>query len=288
MRQTKIPMLTSTIALLLNIGFNYLAIFVFDLGLLGVAWGTLIARIVEVIVQEIQIRYNKIPIRINLKNYFAFNLGIVKDFFHITIFVFLNEVLWTVGVMSHSIAYGIIRTNYQITIQIAMSIIMLFTVFGNSIALVTRVVIANTLGAGENDLSIRYSHKCMIVGGAASMIMGGLMILFSNYIVRIYNLEPDVARYVANMLRVAGGFLTIRTINFIAISGILQSGSEGKWCFKVEAGTMYLIGVPLAFISAYMGMPIYIIYLLISVEEIVKMIFVIRKIFSNSWANTIV
>lgn len=288
MQQTKIPMLSTTFTLLLNVGLNYLAIFVFDLGLEGVAWGTLLARGFELLFQEGLIRYYKVPIRTKFTHYFSFDQAFVKNFFKIAIFILLNEITWALGMTSHNVAYGIIGTHAQGAVQITMSMVMLFGVFGNSVAISTGIIISNTLGAKSNALAIRFAHKCIWFAVVFSLIMGLGLILFRHQVIGFYQLEPEVAGAVANTMVVAGLMMVVRTVNFVCIVGILRSGGDGKWCFKMETATVYLIGLPLVFLGAIIGLPIYFVFFMVNIEEIVKMFISLRRVLSNKWAKTIV
>ena len=288
MQQTKIPMIGTVVALSVNVIANYLSLFVFGWGLIGVAYGTLLSRVVELVLQEILIRAYKVPVRAKVRAYFSFDLAFVKNFFNIGIFILMNEIAWAVGMTSYNVAYGLIGTNAQGAIQIVNSIMMLFGVFGNSVAISTGIIISNTLGAKSNALAIRFSRKCITFALWVSVVMGALLIIFSNPLIGFYQLEPVVSRYARNTLIVGGVILAIRTVNFVSIVGILRSGGEGKWCFKIEMGTIYLIGVPLAFIGAWLGFPIYVVFMLVNIEELVKLIISLRRVFTDVWARTIV
>ena len=288
MQQTKIPMVGTLVALSVNVVCNYISIFVMGWGLVGVAYGTLVSRVIEIVLQEVLIRVYKIEVRTSLKGYFSFDRVFVKNFFNIAIFILLNEITWAIGMTSYNVAYGLIGTNAQGAIQITNSMMMLFGVFGNSVAISTGIIISNTLGAESNALAIRFSRKCIKFALWVSLLMGALLIIFSNEIMDFYHLEPLVHMYARNTLIIGGIVLSIRTINFVSIVGILRSGGDGAWCFKIETGTVYLIGIPLAFIGAWIGLPIYIVFLMVNVEEIVKMIISLRRVLSNIWAKTIV
>ena len=51
---------------------------------------------------------------------------------------------------------------------------------------------------------------------------------------------------------------------------------------------MWLVSIPLTFIAAFKGAPIYILVLLSYSEEIVKFIFGLPRTLSKKWANNIV
>lgn len=288
MRQTRIPMIITSIALILNAIFNYLAIFVFDLGLTGVAAGTTAARFIELVIQEFVIRFYKLPIKANFKEYLSFDLSFLRRFFGVSIFVIFNEMGWALGTSAYNVAYGLVGTEAQGAVQISMAMTHLFQVFGSSIAISTGIIISNTLGASQNELATRYARKCIIFGIGISMFMGALLVIFTNPIVAFYQVEPHVERYISNILIVAAVVMFVRTTNFTTIVGILRSGGDTKFGMYTDIGGVYLVGLPLAFLGAYLGLPIYLVFLMASGEEAAKFFFGVKRVYSNKWANTIV
>ncbi|MCL1995281.1 MAG: MATE family efflux transporter [Defluviitaleaceae bacterium] len=288
MRETKIPMVTTAIALGLNLVFNYFVIFVFEMGLAGVAASTLLVRIIELFVQEYFIRRYKVPIKAPIKNYFDFNVKFLKDFFKIGIFIVFNEITWAFGFSIYNIAYGIVGTEAQGSIQLSMAMVGLFQVFGNSLAISTSIIVSNTLGASKNKTATKYARWGLWFGIGTSVIMGGFLAIFAPAIASIYNLPPHVEIYITNILLIASFTMLFRIGNFIMIVGILRSGGDTKWCFYLEMITMYLVGLPLAFFGAIMGMSIYIVFLMAMCEEVVKFLVALRRVLSDKWANTIV
>ncbi|MCL2016466.1 MAG: MATE family efflux transporter [Defluviitaleaceae bacterium] len=288
MRQTKFPMVSTAIALLANVTMNYFAIFVFDFGLTGVAVGTVISRILEIIAQEFFIRHYKIAIIAPIKKYFDFDIAFLKNFLKIGAFIIFNEVTWAVGTSIYNIAYGIVGTDAQGSIQISWAMVNIFQVFGNSLAVSTGILVSNKLGEKKSELAEKYAHWSIIGGITICIIMGGLLIAFSPFLASFYNLEPQVENDVINLLRIAAATMLFRTSNFIMIVGILRSGGDTKWCFWLEIMTVYLVGVPLGFLGAFLGLPVYWVFSLVMLDEIVKSIFALRRVLSKIWVKTIV
>lgn len=287
-RQTRIPMITTSIALVLNVTLNYIVIFVLNKGLEGVAWTTLISRGVELLFQQYLIQKYKIPINTKFKNYFNFNKEFVRKFINIGGFIIINEVTWAIGNSAYNVAYGIIGTDAQGSMQMSMAMVNMFQVFGNAIAISTSIIVSNTLGSGKHELAVHYAKYCIYFSVFVAVLMGILLILFASPLATFYNLDTLAHTYVVNILFVAGITMVLRTLNFTIIVGILRSGGDTKWCFYLEIITVYLLGLPLAFFSALIGLPIYIVYLMISVEELVKLIISGKRMRTNNWANTIV
>jgi len=61
------------------------------------------------------------------------------------------------------------------------------------------------------------------------------------------------------------------------------------FCFLLDMSTVWVIGVPLAFIgAAALSLPIYWVVALVSLEEVSKTFFCGRRVMQNIWAKKLV
>ena len=70
------------------------------------------------------------------------------------------------------------------------------------------------------------------------------------------------------------------------IVGVFRSGGDSRFAFLLDAGSIWFVGVPLAFAGAFvLHLPVYWVYLLIASEEILKMVVCVFRFRSNKWIN---
>jgi Na+-driven multidrug efflux pump len=80
--------------------------------------------------------------------------------------------------------------------------------------------------------------------------------------------------------------LPIKAFNLHSIVGILRSGGDTRTSLFLELTSVWFVGVPLAlFGGLVLHMPIYYLYLLISLEEIYKMLLSLLRIRSERWIH---
>jgi len=73
------------------------------------------------------------------------------------------------------------------------------------------------------------------------------------------------------------------------ICGILRAGGDTKFCMFVDIITIWLIGVPLSFISVLvLKLPIHLVIAVVFSEEIIKFITVIKRYKSKKWLNNLI
>jgi len=289
-RQTKIPMFAAACSLVVKLALNYFFVFELDMGIVGAAWGTVFARITEIIVQIILIRKYRFPIFTSIARHFDFDFAYVKNFFKTTLPVIGNEFVWALGVVVYEIAYQFTGDSGQSAFYVSDSIQHIFMIAGISIGAASGVTIANQLGAGDRDEAIATSRKCVAVGIVVSIVMGVLLFVIGPFIVGTYD---NISTYVQNLavsnLTIISLFIIPRTINYYFIISILRQGGDTMFCLLLDTGSVWLIGIPLAFLGAYvLGLPIYLVLALVYVEEVVKIFIAGNRVRKNRWANKLV
>ena len=289
-RQTKIPMFAGACSLAIKLGVNYIFVFVLDMGVAGAAWGTVIARTIEIAMQIILIRKYRLPIFTAIKHHFGFNLAYVKNFFKVTLPVIGNEFFWALGVFMYDVAYQFTGSFGQGAFQISDNIQHFFMITGISIGAASGVTIANHLGAGERDKAIAASRKCVAVGVAVSGVMALLLFFIGPAIVGTYDNVSEYVRSLASAnISVITIFMIPRTINYFFIISILRQGGDTLFCLFLDTGSVWLIGIPMAFLGAYvLGLPIYLVLAMVYMEEVVKFFITWARVRRNRWANKLV
>lgn len=84
-------------------------------------------------------------------------------------------------------------------------------------------------------------------------------------------------------------FLPIRTFNMVMIVGVFRGGGNTTYSMLVQAGTVWLYSVPLAFIGAVVWkLPIQWVYILICSKECIKIFVEFTRLKSGKWIKNII
>jgi Na+-driven multidrug efflux pump len=119
--------------------------------------------------------------------------------------------------------------------------------------------------------------------------MGCILALTAPFIVSIFRVDALAKDYAYKMLLIVSGGVIIKTLAYITICGILRSGGDTKFCLILESCSVWLIGLPLAFLgSAILSLPIYITFAMVYTEEIVKTIIAFKRVSARKWLRTLV
>ncbi|WP_293396883.1 MATE family efflux transporter [Peptoclostridium sp.] len=287
------PMIVSTVALLLNTVLNYGLIFgnlgLPQLGVAGAAIATVIARLAESIFIVAYVYAKNGPLAGRLGELVDIDSKFMGKVIHIIMNVVLNEACWGFGFVAYSVVYGRIGTQAIAAVQICNTIQNIFMVVIFGMASASAVMIGNCIGAGEEEKARNNAYRFTALGTAVGLIIAVLLALAAPFIVSFFNVSGSVARDSLWMLYITAGSLIVRVFNIIMIVGVLRGGGDTKFSLLTEAFTMWFIGVTTAVIGAFLlRLPVYWVYALVILEEIVKFAIVLYRLISNRWVKNIV
>ncbi|GAA0746738.1 MATE family efflux transporter [Clostridium oceanicum] len=290
--KSKIPMIFSMIALMINTILNYILIFgnfgFKPMGVKGAAIATLIARIIETTL-ILSYVYLKEPILAGrLNEMFCWTKEFANKIIRNIIPVVLNECCWGTGMVVYSAIYGRIGTKAIASVQICTTVQNLFMVVGIGMANASTVMIGNTIGAGKKEKGKVYAKRFTGLGSILGLSLGIILALSSKNILSIFKVSDKVLHDSLLILYITAVLMTIRVVNVIIITGVLRGGGDAKYPLIVEACTMWLIGVPLAIIGAFvLKLPVYLVVALATAEEITKFFIGLARLISNKWIRNL-
>lgn len=294
--QAKMPMIVSIISFLTNALFNYLLIFgkfgFPRLGVKGAAYGTLIARSVEIalLLYSIYSRKKNNPLAQNISTMTDWTGDFIKKYFKTAYPVILNEAFWSLGTVLYSVAFAKIGTEAAAAVQILNTVQNIFLVMSRGLANACTVMVGNKIGADEENEAVEYADSFMILSAALGLALGILLFFTTDVILMFFrNLTPGLYIASKKLLMVSAAFFFIKSFNGTLIVGVFRGGGDTKFSMMLEMGSVWLVGVPLAFLGALVfKFPVYYVSLMVSMEEVVKAFIGILRVKSKKWVTNVV
>ncbi len=288
--QTKLPMVTTIIALVCNVMLTAIFIFKFDMGAEGAALGTLIARTTEVVFQLIFIKKYNCPVLGKLKNYFSANLEFIIKYFISALPVIFNEIIWAMGTTTYMILYGRLSDSVtaQASVQISSQIRHLFTVVGLGVGSAAGIMLGNLLGSNEIERAKEYCKKFMQLVIIINLLFSAILILSAPLILNLFNLEAVVRLNVYRTILVSAFALNFSLFNYLTIVGILRCGGDVTFCLIIDSAAVWLVGIPMTALGVYLDLPIYFVVLMTNSEEVFKLILSVKRTLTYKWAKNII
>ena len=291
--QAKLPMVVSAVSLICNTIINYLLIFgTFGfpkMGVEGAALATLISRGVELFLIIIIVYGQKMDIAASLKEMIDIPGSLIKQYLKTGLPVILNEGFWSLGMTMYTVAYARIGTEAIASVQIAYTIQNVFMVVAFGLGNACAVLLGNAIGAREDERAVDYAIKFSVLGPLVGIILGIILVVFSDLILSFFNISAEVYYNARYILRIMAFFISFRIFNTILVIGILRSGGDTTYSLILELCSVWLFGVPLAFIGAIvLKLPVYWVVALVSCEEAIKACFGIPRVVSKKWLRNVV
>lgn len=291
--EARLPMIASAVSLGCNTVLNYLLIFgAFgfpELGVAGAAIATVISRVVELAVIVGVIYTRSHPLRSPVRDLLELDIAFARPMLKTTLPVVLNEGFWAVGMTLYAVAYARSGTDAYAAVQIASTVERLFFIFSFGLGSACAVMIGNELGANRIDEAKDQAARFIKLGSLLSLGIALLMALIAFPATLLFNV-PDGIRWSASCILFVNALTNIfKMLSTILIIGIFRGGGDTTFSFLLEISCVYLIGVPMAFVGALvLKLPIFIVVLMVAVEEVVKCVIGLKRVQSGVWARNLV
>ncbi len=285
-----LPMAISFLAILTNTVFNYLLIFgklgLPALGVRGAAIATVLARFLECFLMLLISLKPGRPLRGRLQEYLSFDWTYIRSVYGVVLPVVMNEGLWGLGAVFYTAAYGRIGTAALAATNITNTVQNFFMVLCFSIASAALVMIGHQIGSGDKEKVKVYANRFTILTGLLGLFLGVLILLSGSWILSFFRISEGAIRSAMVILKIFGLTYCIRQINLVLIVGIFRGGGDAKACLAMDLSTMWLVGVPLAFLGAvYWRLPVEQVVALITIEEFIKFLMAMLRLKSGRWIH---
>ncbi|HWQ79811.1 MAG TPA: MATE family efflux transporter [Anaerovoracaceae bacterium] len=292
-QQTSLPLKISAVALSINTILNFFLIFgnfgAPALGVKGAAIATATARLVELTLYFYIIFIRKNLLAGRPGEFFGWSRPLVARILVTAVPVIINETMWSLGMATYNAAYGRMGVTEFAAIQASSTLNTLFilTIFSLGDALL--ILVGQRIGMGQMDYAFALAKRLLRMGLIVGAVSGGLLILTSQFIIRLFNFTPAGQHYALLILCIYGLFMPLKVYSGLNIVGTLRCGGDTRFAMCVEVGGVWLIGVPLVFFGAlYLKLPIYFVVLMAQTEEVVKLILCRQRFRSGKWLKNLV
>ena len=120
------------------------------------------------------------------------------------------------------------------------------------------------------------------------MLLGLLIFLGSGIILSLYNISSDARNYAQFVLTIMACVLWVKSSNIMVLVGVLRSGGDTRFALLLDAGSIWLVGVPLVLIGAFvLHLPFQGVYLLVLADELIRFVIGLYRFTSKRWINNL-
>jgi len=289
----KLTMMISAIALALKTGLGYLLIFGIGpfptLGVRGAAIGTTFGWTFETVLTLVMVYRLKTPLAANPLTFFGFDRPFVTKVLKTAMPAAANEVFWSVGITIYNAVYARIGTDAMAAVQINASVEEIAFVFFIGLGNACAVMIGNKIGEGQKEVAFEYGRRFLWLNIFVALVAGGIILLIRDPIISLYEISEGAASSARILMLIFSTTAWLRAINFILFVGVLRAGGDTKFAMFMELTTIWVVGVPAALIGGFvLHLPVHGVYLMVLLEELVKVFIITKRYLSQRWINDLV
>ena len=244
MGKASISLFVSAIMNGLNILFNAIFVFGYNMGIAGVGYGTLISRVVAGIVVVFILRNEKYDLHIDKYFRFGWDGQIIGKILRIGIPSGIDNGMFQIGKLSVSSLTSTLGTSAIAANAVAGNITTFLNVPANAVGMAVLTVIGQCLGAGEKEQAKHYARRFLLVAYAGAWIMNLSAFFFLNRItLSWFNLSPESN---AMALQVMVWFNIISLFiwpSSFTLPNILRAAGDATFTMTVSVFSMWVFRV---------------------------------------------
>lgn len=275
----------------INIVFNALLIYgvgVFPkLGIIGAALATTLARIVECVWALCE-SIPKDRLKFHFKAIFNPDKLLRKDFYKFSLPAIANQLLWGIGFTMGTVIIGHLNSDAVASNSIASLVREILSCACIGLGCGGGIMVGNELGAGKIELAKKYGNCLCGLSVFVGVLTGILAICVIPFVPYFTNLTPRASSYISGMLFIIGLNLVGKAINTTTIGGIFCAGGDTKFGLYCDTITLWAIIIPLGLLAAFVfKLPVLVVYLIVSLDEIIKLPVVFARFFKYKWLKNI-
>ncbi len=292
--ETKLPMIASVSAILVNLVFNYFLIFgTFGfpkLGVAGAAIATVMSRFVEtiIVIVAVIVKRNEFEfIKGAFKSLYV-PRGLTKDIFTKGMPLLVNEFLWSAGMAVLLQCYSVRGLDVVAAINISNTINNLFNVVFISMGNAVGIIVGQHLGANNIKEAKTSVWRLIALSCASCIVMGGIMALISPIVPNIYNTEPHVREMATKFLLTVAVLMPVFAFAHASYF-TLRSGGRTMITFLSDCVFTWVIVVPFAYcLARFTDLDIVPLYFLAQSLEFLKCVLGFILLKKGLWIKNIV
>ncbi|MGI5958563.1 MAG: MATE family efflux transporter [Massiliimalia sp.] len=289
--RVKISTIISSSSLVINIFLN--ATFIFGLfgapkmGIIGVGVATTIARIIELLLCVAD-AFRQNVIRLNPVHVFRKNRLLFQDFIRYSGPALGNEIVWGVAFSMYSVIMGhlgsdIVAANSVVTVARNLGTILCFGIANGG-----AILLGKEIGNNQMELAKRDAKSLCWVTFASGLLGTVVILLVKPLILNMADLTDTAYGYLNIMIYINSVYVIGQAMNTSLICGIFRAGGDSRYGFICDIIDMWCFSVPLGFLCAFVfRLPVMVVYVILCLDEFVKMPFIFFHYKSYRWLKNI-
>jgi len=290
-----IGMYLSILALVVNVGLNWVLIFgklgFPALGVVGAAIATTIARVVEFLFLVGYIILRDRKLRFGLKDIFRHDKNLFKDFIRYGVPVLMGDVLWGLNMFVQSAILGRMVAEAFAASNVVTPIFSFFSIVVYGTANASGIIIGKTVGEGDFVRLKQYTKTLQVIFLMIGIVSGLMLFVCRAPVLTLYTgmtpgqgISEEARRYAMQFLAVLSVTLVGTAYQMSVLTGIVRAGGSTHFVLINDLIWVWIVVIPSALIASYVfNAPPWVVFLCLKSDQILKCIVAVIKVNRFNW-----
>ncbi len=284
----KIGTFASAAAFLINLVLDYLLIFgkfgFTKMGIIGAAIATIAARATEAIILSIYVFFVDKRLRLRPASFLCFDRQTTISFTKYTAPIVGGQLVWMANTFFSSFIFGKLDTDALMAgLAVANTLNSLSYIVMNGLSGATGIIIGKTIGEGRLDKIRPYSYTVQILFIILGIITSIILHLLKMPFISLYNISEEAAAAARSLINVLSVTIIGTSYQAASLFGLVKSGGDVSFILKNDAFFIFCLVIPLSLLALNLGAPVWLIFLALKSDQILKCIPAAIKINRFNW-----
>lgn len=247
MGNSKVSMTTSMIMNVINIVGNYICVFILHMGVSGVAYPTLVSRIVAAVMMFVLIQNKNNIIRLTSFKSLVPNGRMIRKILSIGIPGGLESGMFQFGKIFLQSLVSSLGTAAIASYAVASNLVTILYLPGNAIGLGLITIVGQCVGAGRRAEAKHYAKSLVAVNYGIVAVLSTAMVVFSAQLVGIYQLSAQALAMSEELITAHSIAMVMWPLAFI-IPHTLRASLDAKFTMMVSVFSMWAFRIGFAYL----------------------------------------
>ena len=287
----RVGMYISFMTLAVNVSLNYILIFgklgMPAMGVRGAAMATLISRIFEMLAGTGYVFFVDRKLDMKYRDFLQTDRELLKDFVKYGLPIIGGNVVWSVNMLANTKIMGFYSEEVLAAVSITGMMNNLVYVGMTGLSAAVGIITGKTVGAGKYELMKEYARTVQVIFLFVGIFSGLLVRGLRDPFISLYSVS-EAARIVSGQFINVLSFTIIGTCYQAAcLAGLVKAGGDISFVFRNDTVFVFLVVIPSAVISYYLGMPAWFVFLCLKCDQILKCFVAVVKINRFDWMKNL-
>lgn len=287
----KIGLYISIMALIVNVGLNYVLIFgklgLPALGVRGAAVATLISRVLEASVSVGYVFIADRKLRLGLKDLLHTDRQLLRDFIKYGLPIIGGQVVWSVNMLANTKIMGVYSAGVMAAVSMTGMLHNLIYVWMNGLSSAVGIITGKTVGAGQYEKMKEYARTVQMIFLMVGVLSGGIVFLARDGFVSLYDVTPEALRFSKEFINVISVTIVGTCYQAACLFGLVKSGGDISFVFKNDTIFVFLVVLPSAMICQWLDAPAWVVFAALKCDQILKCFVAVVKINRFNWMKNL-